>query len=200
MSMLAPNKGHIANPTAVRRTDPLRRDRIIDATLDIIAGQGTRFATYRTVAEATNVPLGSMTYHFPSHDDLIFAAFELFADDLFSPLKGLETAVGDEDPRERLVKIIVSDERDRQRDMVLLAELYVLAFRHERYADLMRQWMRKARDVISRNIDEERAHVIDAVQEGLGLHRYFLPEEFGEDIIRHVLFDLVPQKGREDKR
>lgn len=181
------------SPEQTRRTDPLRRERIIDCTLDIIARRGTRFATYRTVAESIQVPLGSMTYHFPSRDDLIFAAFEKFADELFTPLRGLEDDRGGGDPRERLVKVIISDERDRQRDMVILAELYVLAFRHERYANLMRQWMRKTRGVISRSIDDQRAQVIDAVQEGLSLHRYFTPEEFSEDTVRRTLADLVPE-------
>lgn len=182
-----------------RRSDPLRRQKIIDCTLDIIAQRGTRFATYRTVAESIRVPLGSMTYHFPSRDDLIFAAFEKFADDLFTPLRGLEDQ-DEGDPRERLVKVITSNERDRQRDMIILAELYVLAFRHERYADLMRQWMRKTRSAISRSIDGERAQVVDAVQEGLSLHRYFTPQEFSEDIIRGALLDLVPESKRRIRR
>jgi TetR/AcrR family transcriptional regulator, regulator of biofilm formation and stress response len=60
--------------------------------------------------------------------------------------------------------MIVADSRDRKRDMVLLAELYVLAIRDERYAELMRRWMR----------------------------RYFLPQEFTEDVVRRTLYDLIP--------
>jgi DNA-binding transcriptional regulator YbjK len=120
-----------------------------------------------------------MTYHFPNRDDLIFIAFERFAKDLFSPL---DESMGElepgEDPRERLVQMIVTDSRDRRRDMVLPAELYVLAIRDDRYAELMRQWMRRAKD---------------AVQEGIGLQRYFLPQEFTEDVVRRTLHDPIPE-------
>jgi len=82
-----------------------------------------------------------MTYHFPTREDLIFAAFERFANESFSSLVDvMADAVSDTDPRERLVRMIVADSHDRKRDRVLLAELYVLGFRHERYAELMRQW------------------------------------------------------------
>ena len=178
-----------------RRTEPQRRDRILAVTLDTIEERGLAGATYRTIAAAADVPLGSMTYHFPNRDDLIFIAFERFANDLFSPL---DESMGDlepgEDPRDRLVRMIVTDSRDRRRDMVLLAELYVLAIRDERYADLMRQWMRRAKDAISRHIHGVSGHVIDAVQEGIGLQRYFLPQEFTEDVVRRTLHDLIPQE------
>ena len=43
-----------------RRTDPGRRERILDAVLDLIARDGSAGATYRSVAEAADVPMGSM--------------------------------------------------------------------------------------------------------------------------------------------
>jgi DNA-binding transcriptional regulator YbjK len=181
---------------AARRSDPDRREKIIAATLDLIAARGVHGATYRTVGEAADVPLGSMTYYFPSRDDLVFTAFERFADDLFSPLDQSMTDVRpEEDPRERLVQMVVADDRDRRRDMVLLAELYVLAFRQERYAELMRQWMRRARAAIARYLPSASAPVIDAVQEGLGLHRSLLPEDYTEDVVRRTLHALIPGPG-----
>jgi DNA-binding transcriptional regulator YbjK len=180
-----------------RRSEPQRRDRIVDVTLDLIEERGVGGATFRAIADAADVPLGSMTYHFPSRDDLLFTAFERFANDLFSPL---DEAMGElapgEDPRECLVRMVVSDSRDRKRDMVLLAELYVLAIREERYAELMRQWMRRAREAISRHVHGVSGHVVDAVQEGIGLQRYFLPHEFPEDLVRRTLHDLIPDANR----
>jgi DNA-binding transcriptional regulator YbjK len=176
---------------STRRTEPGRRDRLIDVTLEVIADRGLAGATYRTVADLARVPLGSMTYHFPSRDDLVFAAFERFANDSFSSLDdAVADSAPDADVRERLVRMIVADTRGRQRDRVLLAELYVLAFRDERYAELMRRWMRRAKTAIERQVDGVSGHVIDAVQEGLTLQRYFLPEEFSEDIVRSALLAL----------
>ena len=99
----------------------------------------------------------------------------------------------DEDPREQLVRIVLTD--DGLRDRVLLAELYVLSFREERYAELTRDWMRRARDAISPRVSGVSGvspAVLDAVQEGLGLHRYFLPEEYPEDVVRATFDALIP--------
>ena len=188
---------------AARRSDPDRREKIIVATLDLIAARGVQGATYRTVGAAADVPLGSMTYYFPSREDLVFTAFERFADELFSPLDRSMTDVGPgEDPRERLVRMVVADDRDRQRDMVLLAELYVLAFRQERYAELMRQWMRRARAAISRYLPSASAPVIDAVQEGLAWQRALLPDDYTEDVVRRTLHALIenPSPTHEERR
>lgn len=179
--------------SGTRRTEPGRRERLVDVTVGVIADQGLAGATYRTIADLAGVPLGSMTYHFPSRDDLVFAAFERFANTAFSALDdAVADTVSDADPRERLVRMIVADSHDRQRDRVLLAELYVLAFRDERYAELMRQWMRSAKDAIERQVAGANGHVVDAVQEGLTLQRYFLPAEFSVDAVRRTLRAVLP--------
>lgn len=176
--------------SASRRHDPERRDRIIAATLDLIADHGTAGATYRTVAATAGIPLGSMTYHFPSREDLIFAAFERFADETFSPLDRA-MAASDGDPVEALTRLVVRDDGD-VRTQVLLAELYVLAFRQERYADVLRQWMRRSSTVIARRIVGVSPRAIDAVQEGLGLQRWLAPDEVTEDVVRDVFRALIP--------
>jgi TetR/AcrR family transcriptional regulator, regulator of biofilm formation and stress response len=47
--------------SAQRRYDPSRRNRIIDACLDLISQNGVAGTTHRKVADAADVPLGSMT-------------------------------------------------------------------------------------------------------------------------------------------
>jgi hypothetical protein len=41
---------------------------------------------------------------------------------------------------------------------------HVLAIRDERYAELVRQWMRRAKDAAARHVHGVSGHVIDAVQ------------------------------------
>ena len=43
-----------------RRYDPDRRNRIIEAALDVIEIHGVAGATHRRIAEAANVPLGRL--------------------------------------------------------------------------------------------------------------------------------------------
>jgi TetR/AcrR family transcriptional regulator, regulator of biofilm formation and stress response len=179
--------------TGPRRHDPGRHDRIIDATLDLIASRGVAAATYRTIAEAADVPLGSMTYHFASRDDLLFAAFQRFVEDSLSPFAAAMSDGSEKDPRERLVQIVITE--DGHRNRLLLAELYVLAYRDERYADLTKQWMRQARAAIAPHTDAAIANVLDAVQEGLTLHRWFLPDEITEQVVRRTITTLMPPFG-----
>jgi DNA-binding transcriptional regulator YbjK len=52
------------------------RGAILDATLELIGAGGPRAVTYRSVAERAGVALGQMTFHYPTHADLLTAAFE----------------------------------------------------------------------------------------------------------------------------
>lgn len=63
-----------------RRYDPDRRNRIIEAALDVIEVHGVAGATHRRIAEAANVPLGSMSYHFNGLDEVFVAAVSQLAE------------------------------------------------------------------------------------------------------------------------
>ena len=54
-----------------RRNDPARRDRIIDACLEVISESGVAGTSHRKVAARAGVPLGAMTYYFDGMDDLL---------------------------------------------------------------------------------------------------------------------------------
>ncbi|WP_411976740.1 TetR/AcrR family transcriptional regulator [Streptomyces sp. ICN988] len=54
---------------------PPRRERILDAALDVIAEHGAIKVTFRRIAEAADVPLGSLTYYFDDMQHLLTDAF-----------------------------------------------------------------------------------------------------------------------------
>jgi DNA-binding transcriptional regulator YbjK len=56
------------------------RDQILQATLRLIGEQGIGAVTNRAVARAAGVSLGSLTYHFPSQDELLREALRAFVD------------------------------------------------------------------------------------------------------------------------
>jgi DNA-binding transcriptional regulator YbjK len=56
--------------------DPTRRSRILGATLDVIKADGISAVSYRGVAARAEVPLGSMTYYFPTLEGLILTALD----------------------------------------------------------------------------------------------------------------------------
>ncbi|GAB3259478.1 TetR/AcrR family transcriptional regulator [Kineosporia babensis] len=178
----------------VRRSDPHRRERIIEAALDLIAQHGAPGATYRTVAAAADVPLGSMTYHFPTRDDMLLAAFQRLADDQWARFDRILAELPEgEDPRERVVQLIVTHGEGYGRDMILSAELYALAVRDVRYRELIQGWMNRSRGSLERHFPAELVATIDALQEGLVLHSHISTEPFDIERIRQAVYRLIPE-------
>lgn len=155
-----------------RRYDPERKDRIIDACLDVIAERGVDGTSHRVVAAAAGVPLGSMTYHFDGMGDLLHQAFERFAQR--GEQRFHERMAGARDAGEACEAIAVSIERDvlgRGPDLNINLEFYTLAARDAAYRDIAERWMAASRAEMERFFDPVTATLLDAMVEGLTLHR-----------------------------
>jgi len=155
-----------------RRHDPDRRSRIIDVCLDLIAEVGVAGVSHRKVAAAADVPLGSMTYHFAGMDELLREAFGRFAragSDGFE--QRMSEATDLESARAAVVAIITQDVFGTQRDLVLTHELYTLASREPAYRELTNAWMARSRAALERHFDPVTARLLDALIEGLTIHR-----------------------------
>lgn len=163
--MTAPNR-------EVRRYDPDRRDRIIDACLDVIARVGVAGVSHRKVADAADVPLGSMTYHFSGMHDLLHQAFSRFADQASLEFADqMATAADPASARQSIVDAILDHPTRSSRTLVLTQELYTLAARDPEYRDITNAWMRRSRDILARHFDPSTARMVDALIEGLTLHQ-----------------------------
>ncbi|MCC2318477.1 TetR/AcrR family transcriptional regulator [Cellulomonas chengniuliangii] len=157
-----------------RRNDPGRRDRIIGACLDVIAEDGVDGTSHRRVAAHADVPLGSMTYHFSGRDELLREAFTRFTTSTSERFAArLDQVVpGDrEGAVQAVVDIIRRDVFPDRRELVLTHELYTLAARDPAYRDLTNAWMRRSRAALERCFDPATARVVDALIEGLTIHR-----------------------------
>lgn len=156
-----------------RRHDPQRRDRIVDATLDLIADAGVAGVSHRRVAERADVPLGSMTYHFDGMDDLLHVAFTRFAarvaETFADHFEGVETQQAAIDAVLRLIGDL-SDEA-AHRDVVISYELYTLAARDPRYRGITTRWMESSREALGRVFDPGVTPQLDALIEGFALYR-----------------------------
>lgn len=154
-----------------RRSDPGRRDRIIDATLDVIADVGVAGTSHRKIAARAGVPLGATTYYFADLDDILRAAFERFADRVATRYETwLRTAGDREQAKEAIVGLIHLDLLDSQQELVLTTELYTLASRKAEFRTLTRDWMARSRRALAPYFDRETTHMLDALIEGLFLH------------------------------
>ncbi|NYD67755.1 TetR/AcrR family transcriptional regulator [Agromyces atrinae] len=175
-----------------RRFDPDRRDRIIEATLDVVEVHGVVGTTHRRIAEVADVPLGSMTYHFASLDELLYLAFEKMvsvAQRRFDEM--MAAAIDEPDPREAVVRLIASEQSEYHRDMLLSTELYALAIRRPEYRTLTQRWMEASRTALAPLFGDEAAPGIDALIDGLIRHSYLSTEPFDEARVRRAVHRIT---------
>ena len=157
---------------STRRVDPDRRERIIDCAVELIASQGVAGASHRKVAALADVPLGSMTYHFSGMDELLEAAFTRFAAEVGERFAaGLAGEFAGAKLVAALVELIHDDVLDSRRSMVLTMELYALAARDARFRNITQGWLEISARALERHMDAATAHQVDALIEGLSLHR-----------------------------
>ncbi|GGY95519.1 TetR/AcrR family transcriptional regulator [Streptomyces poonensis] len=157
---------------ATGHTDPQRRERIIDATLDLIAEEGVAGVSHRKIAQRAGVPLGSMTYHFAGIDEVLHEAFRRFTDHIVAVFGAHLAGAADRDAAVTAVTDLVHTlSEGSQRDLVLTQELYTLAARRPAYRELTHAWMRRSRDHLEEHFDPDTARQLDALIEGLTLHR-----------------------------
>lgn len=151
--------------------DPGRRDRIIDAALDVIAEHGVAGATHRRIAETAGVPLGSMTYYFDGMRNLLVEAFTRLAESMSVRYRArLEAAVTIAEARAAVVEIICGTDRGSPRELILCYELYAFASRNPPVLGVTRSWMNASRTSLSRHFDPRTARALDALVEGLTIH------------------------------
>jgi DNA-binding transcriptional regulator YbjK len=159
-------------PGRARRNDPGRRGRIIDTTLDVIADVGVAGASHRRIAAAAGVPLGSMTYYFDGMDDLLHEAFTRFATTVSDQAERRMASARDEtEARQAIIAHISHDIFGTQRELVITHELYTLAARETGYRDITNAWMARSRRALERHFDPGTARMLDALVEGLSIHR-----------------------------
>ena len=154
-----------------RRNDPDRRDRIIDACLEVISRAGVAGTSHRKVATQAGVPLGAMTYYFDGMDDLLREAFTRFATTISDRFEERMGSVTDLDAaRDAVVAIILEEVFGDERELVLSHELYTLAARDAAYRSITSAWMGRSRAALERHFDPQTARLLDALIEGLTIH------------------------------
>ncbi|MFF5882499.1 TetR/AcrR family transcriptional regulator [Streptomyces sp. NPDC012589] len=169
-------------------TDPRRRERILDATLDLIADEGIARVSHRRIASRAGVPLGSMTYHFEGIDHLLKEAFGRFTDHIVAVFDTHLAAAADRaGAREAVVDLVHTLSEGSRRDLVLTQELYTLAARQPAYRELTHEWMRRSRVHLEKHFDPDTARQLDALIEGLTLHRALAREPHGRALTREAV-------------
>ena len=177
---------------ATRRHDPDRKDRIIDAAIEVIAEHGVAGTTHRLIAGAADVPLGSLTYHFSSLEDLRAQAFGRHAQRMSviyeAHFRGVETR---EQFVEAVTDLIDGDAGASGPDWAIAYELYLAALRDPALRTVTETWMRTSRAVLERFVDPTTARGVDALIEGLVMHKTLSTSPLPRKQIRSIVARAV---------
>lgn len=177
-----------------RRFDPDRRSHLLRTALDVLAHAGLDGLTHRRVAAAADVPLGSVTYHFASREELVLEAFSQFVaeqDVLFSDRLG--TVRTREDLMDVLTAMVCGGP-DRHRAGVLGFELYLFALRTPRARQLTQSWTAASRGVLARFMHPADAADLDAYLEGLILHELLAGSPSPAETVRASIARFVDDR------
>lgn len=174
-----------------RRHDPHRRERILHACLTVIAEQGLDKTALREVARTANVPLGSVSYHFASRDDLIFEAMEGFAQRMSEQfLDAMSECASTEDAVDAVVAYMTGTIFHEPSDLLLSLTLYTMAAREERYRTLTDAWMTRSQNALRPFFPPHTVARVDAFIEGATLHRALGDNAISADLLRHGIVNL----------
>lgn len=155
-----------------RRFDPDRKDHIVDAALVVMARHGVAGTTHRLVAAEADVPLGSLTYHFASLDDLRAQAWERLSERMSARYEERFAGVGSRaDLVEAVTALVHDDAGGDADDWAVTYELYLAALRDPALRVITERWMRSSRTVLERHVDPVTARGVDALVEGLVMHK-----------------------------
>jgi TetR/AcrR family transcriptional regulator, regulator of biofilm formation and stress response len=150
------------------RTDRGRRERLVAATIAVIAERGIEGVTHRAVADAAGVPLGSTTYHLGGRDELLTAALRAAADAYNARLRGwFEALPADADLAAALAGLILDDTGAGRDRTVVECELYLAALRRPALRPAATAWLRDITELIAERTDPATARALAAALDGL---------------------------------
>ncbi|GLY70320.1 TetR/AcrR family transcriptional regulator [Amycolatopsis taiwanensis] len=189
-----------AGSRRARRNDPDRRSRIAHAAIEVVAKHGIDGLTHRAVAAIAGVPLGSMTYHFTTLDDLLEVALQQAADDNVSHLREWERSLApDADFAAALAELVMRYVQEEHPHTVVEYDLYVAALHRPRLRAASSAWDGALISLFSSRTDELTGRLLAGLFCGLLLQAavaYPPPSyEEVEDLFRRAI-DGPPQKSR----
>ncbi|WP_118138564.1 TetR/AcrR family transcriptional regulator [Oceanicella sp. SM1341] len=175
-----------------RGRDPDRRERILLATLEVIATEGVAGTTHRRVAAEAGVPLGSMTYHFAGMEALLLEAFTRLAEEMHADYAALlDAAHTPAEAAEAVVECISGDRIVTPRNMQLVCELWAYTGRIPVLRTVMQGWLGQSRAALGRHFDRHTVRALDAIVEGLTLHNMVDDRPLSREDVRAIVAKIV---------
>ncbi|MFH5821166.1 TetR/AcrR family transcriptional regulator [Georgenia sp. AZ-5] len=185
-----------ATSSRVRRYDPARRLRIVESALAVIEEHGVAGLTFRAVAAAADVPLGSTTYHFADKDELLEATVRLARERSRETtrliLADAVTRFGLPGGIAHLVEELTLNRHER---LVMEHDLYLSAIHRPSLRAESRQWSDDFVDIVGEYTDSLTARTLGLLFDGLCLQAAVLDHRFRaadvEPLVHRLLQGMI---------
>ncbi|MGA4842705.1 TetR/AcrR family transcriptional regulator [Streptomyces sp. G45] len=176
----------------VRRYDPERRQRIIDAAIRVVGRDGIAGLSHRSVAAEADVPLGSMTYHFKTLDELMVAALRQSSEAYAKAVRarGLLREPG-ADVAEELAALLGEWLAARRPGVELEYELYLAALRRPALRPVAAEWCGGLIDLLREHVDAATARGLSALMDGICLQVLLAGDAYDADYAREMFTRIV---------
>ncbi|MFD9905973.1 TetR/AcrR family transcriptional regulator [Streptomyces sp. NPDC059063] len=176
----------------VRRYDPERRQRIIDAAIRVVGAKGIAGLSHRSVAAEADVPLGSMTYHFKTLDELMIAALRQ-ANEAYAKSADDSGLLRDPDAdlAEELAALLGEWLVGRRQSVELEYELYLAALRRPALRPVAAEWCEGLMALLRQHTDAATARGISALMDGICLQVLLHGDAYDPHYAREMFARLV---------
>lgn len=160
----------------------------MESALAVLARDGVAGITHRAIAEQADVPLGSITYHFATLDDIVQLAFRTHVEKLAERFEQrLAQCAPGSDLIDCITAAITDDLAANPNELAVTYELYGDTVRRADNKRLTQAWMDRAQDALAQYFDRATAHLLDVVIEGLMVHMSVAQQPISKDAVRALL-------------
>jgi DNA-binding transcriptional regulator YbjK len=172
----------------------VRRELLLTNAVALIASRGSRQLTQRATATESGVSLASVTYHFPSIDDLRLAAFNHAGARVGLAFRSLIEAQETQIDRvpEVTAQYVAMLVDDRSTDTLAVLELILAAVHDENLRPIVRELDGHLADLLTAYTGErDLALVLAASIQGLILDHFARSPESSSARLRTSIVDLI---------
>lgn len=169
-----------------------KRERIIAAAIRCLNREGMEGTTLRRVADIAGVSLGAITHHFHDRETLLIEAMAVYAESTLESYESFFADVKDLDSARRSVVKLLTAPADERLPTGVGTELYSISLRRPRYRLVLDKWARGSREIIGRYFDEDTTYVLDALYEGMLLHRRMNLGHYPDELVYTAVTRLTP--------
>ncbi len=167
--------------------DPDRRERIVNATMEILLESGVSAVSARAVARRVEVPVGSVSYYFDSIKALLIEASQRVAEERLAGFKAWRETVTLESVVDKLAESIHHQLTDGRALTVIAYELYILGLRDEDFRQISHMVIAGLRETLSGFCSEEEAIRLAATADGIQLASLVEPSPLSVEELATIL-------------